>query len=245
MRSSAAGDDPTLLEVGEHLPHALLDVLRVGAEGDLGAERRLVRRRDAGEFRDLSGPGLLVEPLHVALLADLELDDIDLRILGLLQEDCRTSLVRIGEQVGLSAPAVLERIKKLEAAGIVTGYRAILDARRLGLDITAFIGVLITHPSRIGDFERQVAALSDVLECHHVTGEHTLLLKVKTANTSSLERLISQIRSLDGVRTETMIVLSTHTERVQLALHPAEPAPAQPGKRARRNGERHAHAGRA
>src|SRR6266404_5488950 len=157
--------------------------------------------------------------------SDLELDDIDLRILGLLQEDCRTSLVRIGEQVGLSAPAVLERIKKLEAAGIVTGYRAILDARRLGLDITAFI---------------------DVLECHHVTGEHTLLLKVKTANTSSLERLISQIRSLDGVtRTETMIVLSTHTERVQLALHPAEPAPAQPGKRARRNGERHAHAGRA
>src|SRR5216117_3642140 len=179
--------------------------------------------------------------------SDLELDDIDLRILGLLQEDCRTSLVRIGEQVGLSPPAVLERIKKLEAAGIVTGYRAILDARRLGLDITAFIGVLITHPSRIGDFERQVAALSDVLECHHVTGEHTLLLKVKTANTSSLERLISQIRSLDGVtRTETMIVLSTHTERVQLALHPAaEPAPAHPGKRARRNGERHAHAGRA
>src|SRR5216117_216800 len=161
--------------------------------------------------------------------SDLELDDIDLRILGLLQEDCRTSLVRIGEQVGLSAPAVLERIKKLEAAGIVTGYRAILDA------------------SRLGDFERQVAALSDVLECHHVTGEHTLLLKVKTANTSSLERLISQIRSLDGVtRTETMIVLSTHTERVQLALHPAaEPAPAHPGKRARRNGERHAHAGRA
>src|SRR2546427_815640 len=61
--------------------------------------------------------------------SDLELDDIDLRILALLQEDCRTSLVRIGEQVGLSAPAVLERIKKLEATGIVTGYRAILDAR--------------------------------------------------------------------------------------------------------------------
>ena len=177
---------------------------------------------------------------------DLELDEIDLNLLSLLQEDCRTSLVRLGEEVGLSAPAVLERIKKLEAAGIVTGYRAILDARRLGLDITAFIGVLITHPSRIGDFERQVVALRDVLECHHVTGEYTLLLKVKTVNTSSLERLISQIRSLDGVtRTETMIVLSTHTERVQLALHPAEPAPAQPGKRARRNGERHAHGGRA
>src|SRR5207244_11402612 len=122
------------------------------------------------------------------------------------------SVVGCGEWGRLGGPGVLARLHRLDAAGIVPGYRAILDARRIGLDITAFIGVLITHPSRIGDFERQVAALGDVLECHHVTGEHTLLLKVKTANTSSLERLLSQIRSLDGVpRAETMIVLSTHT----------------------------------
>src|SRR5207247_1732038 len=118
-------------------------------------------------------------------------------------------------------------IKKLEAAGVVLGYRALLDARRLGLDITAFIGVLITHPDRIADFERKVAALDDVLECHHVTGGYTLLIKAKTANTSSLERLISEIRSLPGVaRTETMVVLSTHTERVQLALNPGDGAAA-------------------
>ena len=178
--------------------------------------------------------------------ADVALDDIDLHILELLQEDCRTSLVRLGEQVGLSAPSVLERIKKLEAANVITGYRALLDARRLGLDITAFIGVIISHPNLIGDFERQVTTLRDVLECHHVTGEYTLLLKVKTENTSSLERLISQIRSLAGVgRTETMVVLSTHTERVQLALHPADSTPGPAGKRARRNGERTAQAGRA
>jgi Lrp/AsnC family leucine-responsive transcriptional regulator len=176
--------------------------------------------------------------------ADPELDDIDLRILGLLQDDCRTSLVRLGEHVGLSAPAVLERIKKLEAARVITGYRALLDGRRLGLDITAFIGVIISHPTLITDFERRLVALPDVLECHHVTGEYTLLLKVKTANTSSLERLISQIRSLDGVaRTETMVVLSTHTERVQIALGRSEPASA--GRRGRRNGERAAHHGRA
>src|SRR2546425_5908520 len=178
--------------------------------------------------------------------ADLELDDTDLRILGLLQEDCRTSLVRIGEQVDLSAPAVLERIKKLEAAGVVTGYRAILDGRRLGLDITAFIGVIISHPNLIGEFEHQVSTLRDVLECHHVTGGYTLLLKVKTTNTSSLERLISQIRSLPGVaRTETMVVLSTHTERVQLALNPGDAQAAPAGKRSRRNGARAAHLRRA
>src|SRR5581483_2047530 len=132
-------------------------------------------------------------PRDLMILGDdqgVELDQTDRQILGLLQEDCRAPLARLGESVDLSAPAVLERIKKLEAAGIITGYRAILDARRLGLDITAFIGVIIGHPSVIGTFEQQVVALDDVLECHHVTGEYTLLLKVKTANTSSLERLI-------------------------------------------------------
>ena len=174
-----------------------------------------------------------------------ELDDIDLRILALLQEDCRTPLVRLGDAAGLSAPAVLERIKKMEAAGVITGYCAILDARRLGLDITAFIGVIMSHPTVIGQFERQIVALDGVLECHHVTGEYTLLLKVKTANTSSLEALIRQIRSLDGVaRTETMVVLSTHTERVQLGLHPSGP-PATHGRRTRRNGERTADLRRA
>src|SRR5215470_12615057 len=100
-----------------------------------------------------------------SLTGDVDLDDTDRRILALLQEDCRTALARIGEGVGLSAPAVLERMKKLEASGVITGYRAMIDGRRLGLDITAFIGVIVSHPSRIGDFERQAVALRDVLEC--------------------------------------------------------------------------------
>jgi Lrp/AsnC family transcriptional regulator, leucine-responsive regulatory protein len=170
--------------------------------------------------------------------ADAALDDMDVRILALLQDDCRTPLARLGEQVGLSAPAVLERIKKLEAAGVITGYHALVDARRIGLDVTAFIGVITSDPDAIGHFEQQVHALDDILECHHVTGEYTFLLKAKTATTRTLERLISQIRSLDGVaRTETTVVLSTHIERVQLGLHPHEPAPTAHPRRGRRNGE--------
>src|SRR5262249_15064980 len=119
--------------------------------------------------------------------ADAAPDDTDRRILAMLQDDCRTPLARLGEQVGLSAPAVLERIKKLEAAGVVSGYHAVLDGRRLGLDVTAFIGVITSEPDSIAHFERAVVALEDVLECHHVTGEYTFLLKVKTANTSTLE----------------------------------------------------------
>ena len=172
---------------------------------------------------------------------DIELDEIDLGILGLLQENCRISLAKIGDQVGLSAPSVIERVKKLEDSGVIRGYHAILDARRLGMDITAFIGVSVSHPRLIEAFEQETDAIEDVLECHHVTGGYTLLLKVKSVNTSSLEALISRLRSINGVeKTETIVVLSTHTERSQLKL-PALPAPPLGGdappaeKKSRRN----------
>ena len=147
------------------------------------------------------------------------LDSLDRHILSLLQENCKLSLNKIGERVGLSAPSVVERIKKLEESGIIRGYTAVLDARKLGKDITAFIGVSIHHPKLIQTFEKDIDRFEEVQECHHVTGEYTLLLKVKTDNTSGLEELIRQIRSIDGVdRTETSVVLSTHTEGLWLNL---------------------------
>jgi Lrp/AsnC family transcriptional regulator, leucine-responsive regulatory protein len=153
-------------------------------------------------------------------------DAIDLCLLAALQADCKTSLGRLGERVGLSAPAVMERVRKLESAGLITGYHAALDGRRLGLDITAFVGVSINYPKDIDRFLAQVAKRPEVLECHHVTGEHTLLLKVKTNNTASLERVISDIRAVDGVtRTQTMVVLSTAAETQRVPL--PEPAPAE------------------
>jgi Lrp/AsnC family leucine-responsive transcriptional regulator len=149
----------------------------------------------------------------------MELDNVDRHILSILQEDCTLQLAKIGERVGLSAPSVAERIKKLEESGIIRGYTAILDARKLGKDITAFIGVFIDHPKLIKNFEKEIDRLEAVQECHHVTGEHTVLLKVKVDNTSVLEELIRRIRSIDGVtRTETSIVLSTYTEGLWLEL---------------------------
>jgi Lrp/AsnC family leucine-responsive transcriptional regulator len=148
-----------------------------------------------------------------------EFDAIDRAILERLQENCKQSLAAIGEKVGLSAPAVVERIHKLEEAGVIIGYTAVLDARALGLDITAFIGLSCDRPRSIATLEAQVAAIDDVLECHHVTGVHSLMLKVKTRDTQSLELLIDRIRALDGVtRTETMVVLSTQAERSRLVL---------------------------
>ncbi|MBW1760326.1 MAG: Lrp/AsnC family transcriptional regulator [Deltaproteobacteria bacterium] len=153
------------------------------------------------------------------------LDGIDRQLLDELQSDCKRSLKEIGAAVGLSAPSVMERVRKLENAGIIRGYHGLLDARKVGLDISAFIGVSIGDPRLLSAFEEWVDSIPQVLECHHVTGSHTLLLKVKTQNTEDLEQLISRIRSMDGVAsTETMVVLSTHTERVEIALPRAEPA---------------------
>jgi Lrp/AsnC family transcriptional regulator, leucine-responsive regulatory protein len=161
-----------------------------------------------------------------------ELDATDRAILELLQENCKQPLAAIGEKVGLSAPAVVERIHKLEEAGVVRGYVALVDARLLGRDVTAFIGVSTNQPATVGRIENEVAAIDEVLECHHVTGLHTLMLKVKTRSTETLERLIDRVRGVEGVtRTETMVVLSTHTERCRIALDSdEEPAPDRPSR---------------
>jgi Lrp/AsnC family leucine-responsive transcriptional regulator len=168
-----------------------------------------------------------------------EPDPIDLQILTALQEHGRIPLTKLAEQVGLSAPSVIERVKKLEDIGIITGYHAAVNARKLGKDVTAFIGVSISDPRTIGLFEETVQLLDDILECHHVTGEHTVLLKVKTDNTASLESLIRTIRLIDGVsRTETMVVLSTHTERTLISVSQQQ----QEQQHEAGNGKRHRHA---
>ncbi|WP_157069544.1 Lrp/AsnC family transcriptional regulator [Sandaracinus amylolyticus] len=147
------------------------------------------------------------------------LDAIDRALLDALQDDCKQPLAKLGERVGLSAPSVLERVRKLEQSGLITGYHAVIDPRVAGFDVGAFIGIGIDHPRSIPGFEEAVLAIPEVLECHHVTGRHTLMIKVRTQNTESLHRLISLLRELPGVaRTETMVVLETQLERQRLVL---------------------------
>ena len=165
------------------------------------------------------------------------LDATDRAILELLQVNCKQPLAAIGQKVGLSAPAVMERIHKLEEAGVVTAYVALVDARRVGRDVTAFIGISTDHPRAIGTLEREIAAIDDVLECHHVTGVYTFVVKLKAQNTEALEALIERIRSLEGVsRTETMVVLSTAAERTRIALGGEREAPRRAGSPRARGG---------
>jgi Lrp/AsnC family leucine-responsive transcriptional regulator len=141
------------------------------------------------------------------------LDAIDLKILYILQNNGRARLADIAEEVELSAPAVMERVKKLEAGGVIRGYQAVVDGKKVGKDITAFIGVSIGNQRDIDKFADQMLRHHDVLECHHVTGDESFILKVKSANTGSLETLLGDIRSVEGVtRTVTKVVLSTAKE---------------------------------
>ena len=141
------------------------------------------------------------------------IDPVDLKILFILQNRGRSRLADIAEEVALSAPAVMERVKKLEATGVIKGYQALLDGKKVGKDITAFIGVSIGNQRDIDGFAAQMLRNPDVLECHHITGDESFILKVKSANTTSLEKLLGEIRSVDGVtRTVTRVVLSTAKE---------------------------------
>lgn len=164
------------------------------------------------------------------------LDPIDIKILEILQIHGRRHLAEIAKEVGLSPPAVIERVKKLESRGVIRGYHALLDAKKLGKDITAFVSVSISHQRYTDSFAASMVARDDVLECHHVTGEESFILKVKAANTSSLEKLLAEIRSMEGVtRTVTKVVLSTAKEGQFLAL---QPPPLELAAEAREAGKR-------
>lgn len=158
----------------------------------------------------------------------VRLDDLDLRIIDLLQENGRAPQQEIARTVGLSQPAVAERVRKLEAQGVIRGYVARVDAEKLDHGVTAFVGVGIEHPRHFDGFVKSVLELPDVLECHRVAGADSYLLKIRTRSTRSLdELLVKRLRTLRGVtRTFTTIVLSSAKEstHVHVSSDPETPS---------------------
>lgn len=140
------------------------------------------------------------------------LDNVGWDILCALQEDARLSYAEIGRRVGLTAPAVMERVRRLEDAGVITGYRAQVDVTKLGLSVIAILRV--RYP---GDRYKQIHRLAsecvEVLECHHVTGDDCLILKVATASMQHLETLIGQF-GMYGQTTTSIVMSSPVTERI-------------------------------
>jgi len=142
------------------------------------------------------------------------MDATDRAIVELLLTDARATQQEIAKKVKLSQPSVADRIRKLEETKVILGYTARVDPRRLGHDITAFIGVSIEHPKYFDTFAKRVLALPGVLECHRVAGPESYLLKVRTESTSTLDQLLVQnLRTIPGVSsTQTTIVLASVKE---------------------------------
>jgi len=152
------------------------------------------------------------------------MDDLDYRIVDMLQRDGRATQLEISRAVGLSQPAVAERIRKLEDRAVITGYVARVDAAKLGKDITAFIGVNIEHPKYFEGFAKKVMALPEVLEAHRVAGQDSYILKVRTSNTRTLDQLLVEtLRTIAGVtRTHTTIVLTSIKEETLVSVSPEQ-----------------------
>lgn len=147
------------------------------------------------------------------------LDDIDRQILTLLQENARTTQADIARAVGLAPSAVLERIRKLEARGVIRGYTALVDPRAVGQRLLAFIAVRTTD--RPGEIVvgRALADVPEVLEIHDVAGDDCLLLKVRARDPEHLSQILRERLAVEGVSsTRTTIVLETIKEQPTIPL---------------------------
>jgi Lrp/AsnC family leucine-responsive transcriptional regulator len=148
-----------------------------------------------------------------APMAPVALDDIDRKILTLLQADARLTNAAIGERVGLSAPSVFERVKKLERKGVIEGYTVRVNHAAIGQGLTAFVRLTTRYDEKHDPGMAAIAAEPGVFETHTVAGEDCLLVKVKVADTDELAHVLHRIKNLVTVeRSVTMIALTTHKE---------------------------------
>ena len=141
------------------------------------------------------------------------MDDIDRILLRTLRHNARASYAELARQVGLSAPAVHDRVDKLEATGVITGYHASIAPSVLGKSVSALIGVFITDNGDSDKIAADFAAQPAVEDCWFVAGEETFVLKASVPDVAGLEALIRTLNAVDGVaRTRTTVVLSTKIE---------------------------------
>ena len=146
----------------------------------------------------------------------VELDELDRRIVALLLKDGRTPAAQIAEQIGLSRPAVADRLDKLERQGVIRGTTAVIDPTSLGRSITAFVSARgPTLSSASWRKFRELMAREEVLEVHTVAGDDCYLMKVRAESIGALNTLVQQLSAAPlSLATRTTIVMETHCEKV-------------------------------
>ncbi len=147
------------------------------------------------------------------------MDDLDIKILNILQLNGRMKRNQLAEHVGLSIPSVSERLNKLEERGVIEGYFARINKTLFGYDIMAFVTVISESSKHYKGLIDHARKNQSVLECHSILGDGSHLLKAVVKNTEALEKLLSEIQSWPGVlSTQTNFVLSTHKETSKINL---------------------------
>jgi Lrp/AsnC family leucine-responsive transcriptional regulator len=140
-------------------------------------------------------------------------DDIDRQLLSLLLADARSSYADLARAVGLSAPSVHDRVRRLERSGALRGYTAVVDPHALGLGVTALVGILQREGAEQDDLAAALAEIEEVEDCWFVAGEEAFVVKVRVADVDALEHTLGALRRTPGVaRTRTTVVLSTRFE---------------------------------
>jgi Lrp/AsnC family leucine-responsive transcriptional regulator len=146
------------------------------------------------------------------------MDAIDISVLAALQANAREPWARLGEHVGLTGPAVGERVRRLEEQGVIRGYAALIAPGTVGFPLTAFVSVTLAGPEHRRAFLDHVARLPEIQECHHITGDDDYLLKLRCRGAADLDRLLTEeLKGGPGVaRTRTQVALRSEKESVAL-----------------------------
>ena len=148
------------------------------------------------------------------------LDNIDIEILKILQKDGRSSASDISKSLDLSVPAISERIKKLTEKGIIERFSAILNHKKAGLDLTAYVFIVSEHSDHYDKFVDNANKCEAIMECHSITGSGSHILKVRVKNSQALEDLLYDIQNWPGVsRTQSNLVLSSYKEETSIDLN--------------------------
>jgi len=134
----------------------------------------------------------------------MEIDSKNWQILEVLQADARTSLTALARQVGLSVPSTSERMKRLEEAGVLAGYRAVVPPRNVGYTVMALVGITTPQPEK-ARLLKLLEGRREVLECFHVTGQDSYVLKVVARDIEHLEAFVSSINHLGETRTSIVM----------------------------------------
>ncbi len=156
------------------------------------------------------------------MIKPMKLDQIDRKILQILQENAKITNSQLSKEVGLSPAPTLERVKKLENTGLIKSYHALLNTSKVGLGVTTFVLVaLSSHRKSVLDaFVEKISGVDNVIECHHITGSGDFILKIIAEDIQAYQKLIlEQVSEIEEISNmQSMVVLSTFKDKKVLPI---------------------------